>query len=98
MSGNFLFGWMFPLASRLPCHPSKPTPLEDVHTVKRHARLSAVYVGSGVDESTVGGLLEDRRHSIQTAVPRFQRPLTPRAFALVSIVRRKFTVERLASH
>jgi membrane complex biogenesis BtpA family protein len=36
----------------------KPTAMEDVRTVKRHARNTAVYVGSGVDDASVETLLE----------------------------------------
>ena len=63
----------------------KPTALEDVRAVKRHAGPAAVYVGSGVDESTVEGLLKWRmaRSSAQrsNAMLRFQRPSTQRGFA-----------------
>src|SRR4051794_34047472 len=81
----------------------KPTALEDVHTVKRHARLAPVYVGSGVDESTVEGLLEVADGAIVgTAFKRGAEVSAPvdqaRVRALVSIVRRKFTGERQASH
>jgi uncharacterized protein len=78
----------------------KATALEDVHTVKRHAGPATVYVGSGVDESTVEGLLEVADGAIVgTAFKRGAKvsaPVDPaRVRALVSIVRRKFTGERL---
>jgi membrane complex biogenesis BtpA family protein len=78
----------------------KPTALDDVHTVKRHARRAAVYVGSGVDESTIEGLLEVADGAIVgTAFKRdgqVSAPVDPaRVRTLVSMVRRKFTGERL---
>jgi uncharacterized protein len=81
----------------------KPTALEDVHMVKHHAGPAAVYVGSGVDESTVEGLLEVADGAIiGTAFKRGSKVSAPvdsaRVRALVSIVRRKFTGEWLASH
>ena len=62
-----------------------------------------MYVGSGVDESTVEGLLEVADGAIVgTAFKRgaeVSAPVDPaRVRALVSIVRRKFTGERLTSH
>ena len=81
----------------------KPTALKDVQTVKRHAATAAVYVGSGVDESTVEGLLDMADGAIVgTAFKRGAKvsaPVDPgRVRALVSVVRRKFTREGLASH
>ena len=80
----------------------KPTVLEDVRTVKSHAGSAAVYVGSGVDELTVEGLLEVADGAIVgTAFKRGAKVSAPvdvaRVRALVSIVRRKFTGERPAS-
>jgi membrane complex biogenesis BtpA family protein len=74
----------------------KATALEDVHTVKCHARRATVYVGSGVDESTVESLLEVADGAIVgTAFKRgaeVSAPVDPaRVRSLVSIVRRKFT-------
>ncbi|HSU31155.1 MAG TPA: BtpA/SgcQ family protein [Bryobacteraceae bacterium] len=80
----------------------KPTALEDVRTVKSHAGGAAVYVGSGVDESTVETLLEVADGAIvgtafklggEVSAPVDRR----RVSALVSIVRRRFTGERPAS-
>jgi membrane complex biogenesis BtpA family protein len=80
----------------------KPTALEDVRTVKRHAGHAAVYVGSGLDDSTVDTLLEVADGAIVgTAFKLGGKVSAPvdraRVRALVSTVRRRFTDERLAS-
>jgi uncharacterized protein len=77
----------------------KATALEDVRTVKGHAGKAAVYVGSGVDESTVEALLEVADGAIVgTAFKRGGEVSAPvdktRVGAMVSIVRRRFTGER----
>lgn len=76
----------------------KPTALQDVRTVKQNAGDAAVYVGSGVDDSTVEALLEIADGVIVgTAFKRDAKVSAPvdvaRVDALVSIVRRKFTGE-----
>lgn len=76
----------------------KPTALQDVRTVKRHAGDAPVYVGSGVDDSTVEALLEvDDGVIVGTAFKRDAKISAPvdvaRVDELVSIVRRKFTGE-----
>jgi membrane complex biogenesis BtpA family protein len=78
----------------------KPTALEDVRTVKRHAGTAAVYVGSGLDESTAEALLEVADGAIVgTAFKHGANISAPvdstRVRALVSNVRR-FTGERPA--
>jgi uncharacterized protein len=80
----------------------KPTALEDVRTVKCHAGQAAVYVGSGVDDSTVETILEVADGAIVgTAFKLGGKVSAPvdraRVRALVSTVRRRFTGERLAS-
>jgi len=77
----------------------KPTALKDVRTVKRHAGAAAVYVGSGLDESTAEALLEVADGAIVgTALKRGAKISAPvdrtRVRALVSSVRRRFTGER----
>lgn len=79
----------------------KPTALEDVRTVKRHAGDAAVYVGSGVEESTVEALLEVADGAIVgTAFKRGSKVSAPvdtgRVRALVATVRRRFTGESVA--
>ncbi len=74
----------------------KPTALEDVRTVKRHAGAAAVYVGSGLDESTAEALLEVADGAIVgTAFKRGAKISAPvdrtRVRALVSSVRRRFS-------
>lgn len=80
----------------------KPTALEDVRTVKRHAGHAAVYVGSGLDESSVESLLEVADGAIVgTAFKLGGKVSAPvdraRVHALVSTVRRRFAGERRAS-
>jgi uncharacterized protein len=80
----------------------KPTPLEDVRTVKRHAGQAAVYVGSGVDNSTVETLLEVADGAIVgTAFKLDGKVWAPvdraRVHALVSTVRRRFAGETQAT-
>ena len=80
----------------------KPTAVEDVHTVKRHAGHAAVYIGSGLDDSTVEPLLEIADGAIVgTAFKLGGNVSAPvdraRVQALVSTVRRKFTSERPAN-
>jgi membrane complex biogenesis BtpA family protein len=70
----------------------QPTALEDVHAVKHHAGRAAVYVGSGVDDSTVEGLLEVADGAIVgTAFKRGAKVSAPvdaaRVRALVATVR-----------
>jgi uncharacterized protein len=73
----------------------KPTPLADVRTVKRHAGQAPIYVGSGVDDSTVEALLEVADGAIVgTAFKIDDKVSAPvdrvRVRALVSTVRRRF--------
>jgi membrane complex biogenesis BtpA family protein len=80
----------------------KPAVLEDVRTVKGHAGQAAVYVGSGVDDSTVEALLEVADGAIVgTAFKRGGQVAAPvdraRVEVLVSTVRRRFPSERPAS-
>jgi uncharacterized protein len=80
----------------------KPTALVDVHTVKRHAGHAAVYVGSGLDDSSIEALLEVADGAIVgTAFKVGGKISAPvdgaRVNALVSTVRRIFTGERRAS-
>jgi membrane complex biogenesis BtpA family protein len=80
----------------------KPTPLEDVRTVKRHAGQAAVYVGSGVDDSTIETLLEVADGAIVgTAFKLDGKVSAPvdraRVHALVSTVRRRFAGEAQAT-
>jgi membrane complex biogenesis BtpA family protein len=80
----------------------KPTALEDVRTVKSHAGNAAVYVGSGVDESTVESLLEVADGAIVgTAFKRGTKVSAPvdaaRVRTLVSIVRQMFAGDRSGS-
>lgn len=80
----------------------KPTALQDVRTVKSHAGSAAVYVGSGVDDATVGSLLEVADGAIVgTTFKRDAKVSAPvdaaRVRALVSTVRRMFAGERPAS-
>jgi hypothetical protein len=77
----------------------KPTAVEDVRTVKRHAGQAAVYVGSGLDDTTVQALLEVADGAIVgTAFKLGGKVSAPvdraRVRALVSTVRRRFTGER----
>jgi uncharacterized protein len=78
----------------------KPTPLEDVRTVKCDAGQAAVYVGSGVDDSTIEALLEVADGAIVgTAFKLGGKVSAPvdraRVHALVSTVRRRFAGETL---
>jgi len=71
----------------------KPTSLEDVITVKHHAGAAPVYIGSGVDEGTIGKLLEAADGAIVgTAVKRGGDVSAPvdarRVRTLMSMVRR----------
>jgi hypothetical protein len=80
----------------------KPTALEDVHTVKRHAGHAAVYIGSGLDDSNVEPLLEAADGAIVgTAFKLGGKVSAPvdraRVQALVSTIRRRFTSESPAS-
>jgi uncharacterized protein len=80
----------------------KPTALEDVRTVKHHAGQAAVYVGSGVDDSSVETLLEVADGAIVgTALKLDGKVSAPvdraRVHALVSTVRRRFPAERQAT-
>jgi hypothetical protein len=80
----------------------KPTALEDVHTVKRHAGHAAVYIGSGLDDSNLEVLLEVADGAIVgTAFKLSGKVSAPvdraRVHALVSTVRRRFISERPAS-
>jgi membrane complex biogenesis BtpA family protein len=80
----------------------KPTLLEDVRTVKRHAGQAAVYVGSGVDDSTIETLLEVADGAIVgTAFKLGGKISAPvdraRVHALVSTVRRRFAGETQAT-
>jgi hypothetical protein len=80
----------------------KPTALEDVRTVKRHAGDARVYVGSGLDDSTVEPLLEVADGAIVgTAFKVGGKVSAPvdsaRVRALVSTVRRRFAGESLES-
>jgi membrane complex biogenesis BtpA family protein len=79
----------------------QPTALADVRTVKGHAGPAAVYVGSGVDESTVEALLAVAEGVIVgTAFKRGGQVAAPvdraRVSALVSTVRRRFPSARPA--
>jgi uncharacterized protein len=76
----------------------KPTALEDVRTAKRHAAEAAVYIGSGVDDSTIEALLEVADGAIiGTAFKRGGKVSAPvdaaRVRALISTVRRRFSGE-----
>ena len=80
----------------------KPTAMEDVRTVKRHAVNTAVYVGSGVNDATVEPLLEVADGAIVgTAFKRNGDVSAPvdaaRVRAMISIVRRRFTGEARGS-
>jgi membrane complex biogenesis BtpA family protein len=77
----------------------KPTALDDLSTVKQHAGRAAVYVGSGVDDSTAEGLLEVADGAIiGTAFKRDAKVSAPvdeaRVRALITTVRRRFAGER----
>ena len=79
----------------------KPTLLEDVRTVKRHAGDAAVYVGSGLNISNAEALLELADGAIVgTAFKLGGNVSAPvdraRVSALVSTVRRRFAGEGLA--
>jgi uncharacterized protein len=81
----------------------KPTALEDVRTAKLHAGNATVYVGSGVDDSTIESLLEVADGVIVgTAFKRLTKVSAPvdvaRVRALVSTVRRRFADERPPNH
>ena len=77
----------------------KPTAPQDVRTVKRHAGQAAVYVGSGVDDSSVETLLEVADGAIVGTALKLDRKVSApvdraRVHALVSTVRRRFPGER----
>ena len=76
----------------------KRTALEDVRTVKRHAGNAPVYVGSGMDDSTVESLLGVADGAIVGTAFKFGGKVSApvdkaRVRAMVSIVERKFRGE-----
>jgi uncharacterized protein len=80
----------------------KPTALEDVCTVKRHAGQAPVHVGSGLDDSSLEALLEVADGAIIGTAFKLGGKVSAlvdraRVYALVSTVRRRFTGETLAT-
>ena len=73
----------------------RPTVLEDVRTVKRHAGSAAVYVGSGLNDSTAEALLEVADGAIVGTAFKLDGQISApvdraRVRKLVSIVRLRF--------
>jgi uncharacterized protein len=80
----------------------KPTALEDVCTVKRHAGQAPVHVGRGLDDSSVKALLEVADGAIIGTAFKLGGKVSAlvdraRVYALVSTVRRRFTGETLST-